>query len=253
MIRKILIIEDEKPNADRLKRLLKLIEPDAEVLTVLESIADCIAWFTVSTENYPDVVMMDIRLSDGLSFEIFDKIQIKCPVIFTTAYDEYAVKAFKFNSVDYLLKPVEQDELQQAFDKLKSQSADRSVSSIENLLNFLKPRAYRTRFLLPYRDGYKTIQTAEVAFFQSEMKLTKARLYNGKDEIVPQTLEELEQELDPKQFFRANRQFIIHIEAIQYIHNHFNSKLKIDIKNNPEVEVLVSREKATLLKNWMDF
>ncbi|MNV11789.1 LytTr DNA-binding domain protein [compost metagenome] len=125
--------------------------------------------------------------------------------------------------------------------------------SLEGLLNFLQPKTFRTRFLLPFKDGYKTLLVSDVAYFYSEFKITRVKLYNDSEEVVPHTLEELEQQLDPKLFFRANRQFIIHMDAIQQVHNHFNGKLRVDIKNNPETEIIVSREKAGLLKNWLDF
>ena len=252
MINTILIVEDEKLNADRLKRLLKSIRPKAEIVAVLDSIADCVEWLLTNTQ--PDVIMLDVRLSDGLSFEIFDKIRVEAPVIFTTAYDEYAVRAFKYNSIDYLLKPVEQEELQAALYKLEQlTTAQETPKSLEGLLNFLQPKEYRSRFLLPYRDGYKSVLVNDVAYFYSELKITRAKLANGLEEIVPQTMEELEQQLNPKMFFRANRQYIIHIDAIQRVANYFNGKLKIDIKNNPDTEVIVSREKAHLLKMWLDY
>jgi len=251
MINRVLIIEDEKPNADRLQRLIKTIRPKASIVAVLDSIADSVDWF--NTNDNPDVVMMDVRLADGISFDIFARVNISCPIIFTTAYDEYAVRAFKYNSIDYLLKPVEPEELETAFEKLESFVAGQQEKSIEGLLNYLKPKEFRSRFLLPYRDGYKSLLVEDITYFYSELKITRAALYTGTEEIVPQTLEELEQQLDPKLFFRANRQFIVYINAIQQIHNYFNGKLKIDIKNDPDVEIIVSREKANLLKNWLDF
>lgn len=248
----ILIIEDEKPNADRLKRMLKAIKPKAEILAVIDSIEESVAWF--NEHQQPDVVMMDVRLSDGLSFEIFEKTKIQCPVIFTTAYDEYAVRAFKYNSIDYLLKPIEQDELKTAIEKLESlNTGGVNQKSLEGLLNFLQPKDFRNRFLLPYRDGYKTVLVNDVAYFYSEQKISKAKLNNGAMEILPQTMEELEQQLNPKSFFRANRQYIIHIDAVQQVHNYFNGKLKIAIRNNSDAEIIVSREKAHLLKNWLDY
>ncbi|WEK38391.1 MAG: LytTR family DNA-binding domain-containing protein [Candidatus Pseudobacter hemicellulosilyticus] len=251
MINRILIIEDEQINADRLQRLIRTIRPGATVIGVLESITDSMAWF--NSRQQADVVLMDVRLSDGISFDILDKVTIHCPIIFTTAYDEYAVRAFKYNSIDYLLKPIEQEELEAAFDKLDLLTANPPPVSFEGLLSSLRPKEYRTRFLLPYRDGYKTVLVSETAYFYSELKITRARLHNGKEEILPQTLEELEQELDPKYFFRANRQFIIHIDAVRQLFNYFNGKLKIELKDHPETEVIVSREKAHLLKKWMDF
>jgi DNA-binding LytR/AlgR family response regulator len=229
MIQKVLIIEDEKPNADRLERLIKSVRPNAQIVDVLECICESIEWF--ESHEMPDVVMMDIRLSDGLSFEIFEKTTISCPIIFTTAYDEYAVKAFKYNSIDYLLKPVELDELERAFQKLESTSSAPEPASLANLLNYFQPKDFRTRFLLPYRDGYKSLQINDISYFYSKLKITRAKLHNGTEEIIPLTMEELEEQLNPKDFFRANRQFIIHVDAIEQIHNYFNGKLKIDFKH----------------------
>jgi len=247
----ILIIEDEKPNADRLKRLIRTLRPQVEVLAVLDSVTDTVEWFQGNTT--PDAVMMDVRLSDGLSFDILEKINIPCPIIFTTAYDEYAVRAFKYNSIDYLLKPVQEDELEAALSKLEASMQRISRPALEGLLNFIQPKEYRSRFLLPYRDSYKSILVSDIAYFCHELKITRARLFDGSEEIVPQTMEELEAQLNPKCFFRANRQYIIHIDAIKQIHNYFNGKLKVDIKNNPAAEVVVSREKAALLKSWLDY
>jgi len=251
MIQKILIIEDERPNAERLKRLIKLIRPKAIIIEVLESIAESVSWF--ANNPCPDVVMLDVRLSDGLSFDLLEQSRLNCPIIFTTAYDEYAVRAFKYNSVDYLLKPVEQDELQAAFEKLESLPQPAPQQSIESLINFYRPKDYRSRFLLPFRDSYRSLLVSDIAFFYSELKITHAKLLNGKDETLPQTMEELEQQLDPKCFFRANRQFIVHMNAINQVHNYFNGKLKVDIRNNVDVEIIVSRDKAQSLKNWLDF
>lgn len=247
----IVIIEDEKPNADRLLRLIKVLKPDAVVVAVLESIADSIAWFSANT--MPGLVMMDVRLSDGLSFEIFSKVTITCPIIFTTAYDEYAVRAFKYNSIDYLLKPVEQEELAIAFSKLTTIVKDDLSTKLESLLSFVATKDYRSRFLLPYRDGFKTLLVSEIKYFYLEHKITRAKLHNGTEEVIPLNMDELESQLDPKLFFRANRQYIIHIDAIDQIYNHFNSKLVVLIKNVPGLEILVSREKATLLKSWIDY
>lgn len=247
----IVIVEDEKPNADRLTRLIMALKPGAVIIAVLESIADSVAWFSVNPA--PDLVMMDVRLSDGLSFEIFSKVTINCPIIFTTAYDEYAVRAFKYNSIDYLLKPVEQEELATAFTKLNTVVKDDLSTKLENLLSFVAVKDYRTRFLLPYRDGFKTLLVADVKFFYLEHKITRAKLHNGTEEVVALNMDELENQLDPKLFFRANRQYIVHIDAIDQIYNHFNSKLVVLIKNNPGLEIIVSREKAALLKLWIDY
>lgn len=247
-VKKIVIIEDEKLNSDRLKRLLLELRPDTEIRAILDSVKGTINWF--SQHPAPDLVMMDVRLADGISFEIFNQVKIDCPVIFTTAYDEYAVKAFKYNSIDYLLKPIEKEELEHALIKFESQVLN---PSIENLLSYIQPKEYRTRFLLPYRDSYKTVMISEIAFFYSELNITYAKLYNGEKEVIAQTLENLELQLSPKEFFRVNRKYIVHLNAIQKVHNYFNGKLKIDLKNNPQEEVLISREKKSLFKTWMDY
>ncbi|HAY3536362.1 LytR/AlgR family response regulator transcription factor [Elizabethkingia anophelis] len=251
----ILIIEDERPNAERLKRLILGIKPQANILSVLESVSESVEW--LDSHEKPDLIMMDIKLSDGLSFEIFDKTQlVDVPIIFTTAYDEYAIKAFKQYSIDYLLKPVDKDELAMAFEKydqLDIMVNKATNPSIEKLLDEFRPKNYRTRFLLSYRDGFKTVMVSDVLYFYSQQKITKARLADGTDEIIPHTMDELEQQLDPKLFFRANRQFIICINAVEHVYNYFNNKLKVTMRKNTDVEIIVSRDKAPLLKNWMGY
>ncbi|ASK29262.1 DNA-binding response regulator [Chryseobacterium sp. T16E-39] len=252
-LNKILIVEDEKPNADRLKRLLLKLRPHAEVLSVEDSVASAVKWLEENPS--PDIIMLDIQLADGLSFEIFNQIEIKCPVIFTTAYDEYAVKAFKYNSIDYLLKPVEEEELETALKNYETfmETIPYVGTAIEGLLNYIQPKDYRKRFLLAHRDGYKTLLSEDILYFFTELGVSRAVLKNGGTDIVPQTLEELEKQLDPKMFFRANRQFIINIDSVQQISNYFNGKLKLELIKHPDVEVIVSREKASALKSWMDY
>jgi len=250
MIEKIIIIEDEKLNADRLKRLIKEINPNIVILAVLDSVEDTVDWFLQN--DMPDVALMDVRLSDGISFNIFDKVEVDCPIIFTTAYDEYAVQAFKSNSVDYILKPVEKSELFTALKKAEDrESILKNIASIEQLVNFIKPKAYRSRFLTPFRDGFQTVFVNDVSCIYVEMKITKARLKSGKAITISQSMDELETQLDPKIFFRANRQFFIHIDSVKQVINHFNRKLKV-VLNDVEFEIIVSREKANLLKDWLD-
>lgn len=247
----VLIIEDEKPNAERLKRLIHEIRPQAVVLDVLESILDSVAW--LSNNSFPDVIMMDIKLSDGLSFEIFNQIKINIPIIFVTAYDEYAIKAFKQYSIDYLLKPVDKDELVVAFEKLDHITAGLDRQAFEKLLTVFQPKEYRTRFLIPYRDEFKTIMADHIQYFSSESRITKATLTDNSEVILSHTLDELEKQLDPKLFFRANRQYIVHINSIGRIFNYFNSKLKIVLKKSSDIEIIVSREKAPQIKTWLGY
>jgi DNA-binding LytR/AlgR family response regulator len=249
MIDNILIIEDEGLNSDRLIRLINNILSKVTI-NVLESVVDSVEW--LNSNAHPSVILSDVRLSDGLCFEIFEQVRVECPIIFTTAYDEYAIKAFKVNGVDYLLKPVEQDELKSAFEKVESLSLKQQSVPLDGLIQYLKSTEYKKRFLLPHKDGYKTVQVIDIVYFYLELKITKAKLQNGIEETIPNTLEELEKQLDPTLFFRANRQYLIHIDSVQYVHNYFNGKLKIVLKKNPEIEIIVSRDKATVLKKWLD-
>ncbi|KAF2337463.1 MAG: LytTR family DNA-binding domain-containing protein [Flavobacterium nitrogenifigens] len=249
---KILIVEDESINASRLKRLLEELEPNCEILGIIDTVVDTVAW--LNSNPTPDLITMDIRLADGLSFAIFDEINITCPVIFTTAYDEYAIRAFKVNSIDYLMKPIEKNELEFALTKFKSLNKNESnVTNIAGILKELieKP-VFRMRFLVTYRDGYKSVDVSDIDFIYSEFKTSNLFLKSGVIISIPQTMEELEQELDPNIFFRANRQFFIRAESIKSIANYFNAKLKIQLKLDPEREVIISREKTPFFKQWMD-
>jgi two-component system response regulator LytT len=252
-IKKILILEDEQPNSDRIQRLMLKIRPDIEIAGVLPSVKKTVDW--LSKNEAPDLILMDIQLADGLSFNVFDLADVKCPVIFTTAYDEYAVKAFKYNSIDYLLKPVEEEELEAAMVKFENslQKSYQQSPLIEELIRYMQPKEYRTRFFLPYRDSYRKINVEDIAFFYAHLNITYANLMNGEKIVVPQTMEVLEKELEPKNFFRANRQYILHVNAIEKVHNFFNGKLKLKLKNQEEEEVIVSRAKAPLFKTWLDY
>lgn len=247
-------MEDEKPNADRIQRLMLKIRPDIEIIGVLPSVKKAVDWF--SKNESPDLMLMDIQLADGVSFDVFELADVKCPVIFTTAYDEYAVKAFKYNSIDYLLKPIEKDELEAAITKFESSihQSQQQYPLIEELLNQMRPKEYRTRFFLPYRDSYRKIKVEDIAFFYAHLTINYANLFSGEKIVVPQTLETLEQELEPKNFFRVNRQYIVHVNSIEKVHNFFNGKLKLKIKNHEdEQDVIVSRTKAPLFKTWLDY
>lgn len=250
---KVLIVEDEVRNANKLSRLLQMLDSEIEILAVVESVKECVDWLKNNEE--PSLIMMDIRLEDGLCFEIFEQVEVKAPVIFTTSYDEYALKAFKVNSIDYIMKPVREEELEQALEKFKSLRSTPELSdSIKDILgNLYKKEAfYRSRFLIPYKDGFKTVKVDEIDFIFSELKITHLVLKNKSVIIVGQTLEELEDELDPKIFFRANRQHIISIDSIDNIQNYHNGKLKVGLVKDPQREVIVSREKAPFLKNWLN-
>lgn len=252
-LKRILILEDEKLNSERIKRLILKIRPDVEIAGVLASIKSTVSW--LSENKCPDLILMDIQLADGLSFEIFNLTDINCPIIFTTAYDEYAIKAFKYNSIDYLLKPIEKNELEAAIIKFENAvpQSQSKQSNIEELLAYMQPKEYRTRFLIPFRDGFRKINTADIAYFYSNMNINYGILFNGEEAIISQTLEALEQELDPKNFFRANRQYIIHVNSIENVQNYFNGKLKLKIRYSKDEDIIVSRTKAASFKLWLDY
>lgn len=249
---KILIVEDEERNANKLKRLLYQIEPDIQVLDVVESVQACVNW--LRDHPSPDLMFMDIRLEDGLCFEIFEQIEVTIPVVFTTSYDEYALKAFKVNSIDYLMKPVQEQDLIQALKKYKRLNAIELNASIKNILGSLNPKeiAYRSRFLIPFKDGFKTVKIEEIDYIYSELKITHLVLKDKCALILSQTMEEIEEELDPLSFFRVNRQHILNIDSISNIQNYYNGKLKVTLVRDAQREIIISREKAPLFKNWLN-
>lgn len=240
---KILILEDEQRNAKRLIRLLNDIDRTFIVEGPLASIKETVEFF--QSGKTTDLILADIRLTDGLSFEALKHAQATVPIIFTTAYDEYAVQAFKFNSFDYLLKPLDPDELEAAIDK--AVKAGKNYTD-ENLRKF----RYRERFLLPYRDGYKTVRVSDINHIETENKIVHLRLNNGTSEVVNVSMDELEHQLNPDYFFRANRQYIINVEHVLFLGNYFGGKLIVRLKGYPKTEIQVSKEKAQRLKEWID-
>ncbi|WP_316842549.1 LytTR family DNA-binding domain-containing protein [Pedobacter gandavensis] len=249
----ILIIEDEQPNANRLIKLLAELRADVNILGVLASVEESVNYLTQQPQ--PDLILMDIRLGDGLCFEIFPKVTLHCPVIFTTAYDEYALRAFKIYSLAYLLKPVEKNELKEAlslYDQIVQETNPNKA--LDQLVDYIKSKSviYRSRFLLPYKDGYKTILVSSIDYIYSEHKITHLVLDDQTDLIVPFTMDELEDQLDPVCFFRANRQHMIHINSIFSIHNYFNGKLKVILKSKSAGEIIISKEKSGQFKAWLD-
>ena len=245
----ILIVEDEKHNAIRLQQLVTEISDAYHIIGIVNSVEESVLW--IKNNPKPDVALMDIRLSDGLSFDIFQQTTVNFPVIFTTAYDEYAIRAFKVNGLDYLLKPIQKEELAIALKKTNLIASQPHVEQLLELINS-KAKIYRKRFLLPAFDGFKTINTDDIAFVYFEYKSTRLMLKSGQEEVVSYSLDDLEDELNPDDFFRANRQFIVSVSSIERILNSFNGKLKVVLKAQPEKEVLVSKEKATKFKEWLD-
>ncbi|MFS4456699.1 LytR/AlgR family response regulator transcription factor [Maribacter sp. 2304DJ31-5] len=250
---KVIIIEDEKPAARRLGRLLA--ELNVEVSTMLHSVEEAIVWF--GENNHPDLIFLDIQLSDGLSFEIFDAIEVKSAIIFTTAYDEYALQAFKLNSIDYLLKPIDGEELESAVKKYRSlkprfQKLTLDFDDIKKLLVDPLEREFKKRFTIKVGQHLKIINADEVECFYSENKGTYAATMDGRNYLLDTTLENLETELEPKSFFRVNRKFCVNIDHIKDIVSYTNSRLQIKLKHFSEQEIIVSRERVKNFKLWLE-
>lgn len=247
---KALIIEDEILASKHLHQVLDEVG-NISVIAVLESITETIDWF--GKNQQPDIVFMDIHLSDGTAFEIFKHINISCPIVFTTAYDEYALKAFKVNSIDYLLKPIELAEVQAALKKLKELTASESMqTAIKNLISsYGKSAKYKTHFLIPSRgDKLIPVQTDDLACFYIDAGTVKALAYDGKTFIFSYTLDELEKLLNPEDFFRANRQYIISRKSIKDIDIWFSSKLSVNLKVAVSDKILVSKARIAEFKKW---
>lgn len=249
---KTIIIEDEKPAARLLQRKLEKLEIKVDVM--LHSVQESIEWF--SQNEHPDLIFLDIQLSDGLSFEIFDKISIKSAVIFTTAYDEYALRAFKLNSIDYLLKPIDEEDLEIAVNKFKTNLPKQEVvnldfEQIKRMLQNPFEKSYKTRFTVKIGQHLKVITNDEIECFFSENKGTYIHTIDNRNYLIDGTLETLENELDSKNHFRISRKFIIPLKSIKEIQVHSNSRLKIILPTYKDDEVIVAREKVQEFKTWI--
>jgi DNA-binding LytR/AlgR family response regulator len=249
----VIIIEDEKPAARRLNRMLSAL--NIEVQTMLHSVEESINWF--QNNKHPDLIFLDIQLSDGLSFEIFEEIEVKSAIIFTTAYDEYALKAFKLNSIDYLLKPLDEDELKVAVDKFKENQTKQSdvqvnIDDIRKLLINPVDRKFKKRFTIKVGQHIKIIHVDEIECFYSENKSTYIHTNANRNYLIDHSLEHWQEQLNPEQFFRVNRTFIVHINAIKDIISYTNSRLKIVLHSYTDTEIIVSRERVKEFKNWID-
>lgn len=247
-----LIIEDEQYNADLLRGLVQNYDPTITLLAVLPSIQESVEW--LNKHPHPDFIFMDIRLEDGLSFEIYKQVNIQSPVIFTTAYDEYALQAFKVYGAAYLLKPIVQEELEKALKKVTEFRSLTSTEDVTSILAMLRTqhKKYKTRFLLHYRENYKVIPVKDIDYVFLEHKNVYFKLLDDTAIVVPYNLEELEEQLDPHYFFRVNRQFILNINSIESIHKYFNEKAKVILKRSRDKEVVVSRIKMPHFKLWLD-
>ncbi len=252
---RILLIEDEESAAKRLQKMVMEILPDAEILSNVDSISSAVHW--LQSNSAPDLIIMDIHLADGSSFEIFKQVNIESPVIFTTAYDQYALEAFKVNSIDYLLKPIKKEELQNALSKYQKLYQGKSAApiNIEKLLASLQQQPakqdYRERFVIRYGEHMKTIQTTDIAYFYTENRISFAVLKEGKRYPVDFNMDELEKMLDPKNFFRINRQFIISYHSITEMLTYSKSRVLVKLNPPTKEDTIVSTERSSAFKGWL--
>jgi len=250
---KVLIIEDEAPAVRKLRGLLNSQDINIEVLADIDTVEEAIEW--LNNNPSPDVIFSDIQLADGVSFEIYSKITPKCPIIFTTAYDEYALKAFELNSLDYLLKPYTEEQFNRAFQKIKTSTPNANeVDKIKSVLAQLniKSNQYKERFLVSKAGVLLPIKVDDVAYFYTEDKTINLVTKTKERFFISSSLDELEVILNPSNFYRVNRQYIVNANAIVKIENYFNGKLVIQLNPTAPHEVVVSRARATSFKNWMD-
>jgi two-component system, LytTR family, response regulator LytT len=248
---KVLIIEDEKPAQDYLASLILQLEPDANILAKLASIESSVKWLK---KNTADLIFMDIQLTDGLSFSIFEQIDVQTPVIFTTAFDTYAIKAFKVNSIDYLLKPIDEDDLMNSLDKFKKLSANGFKPEFESLLQALQhPKTtYQQRFMVHRGERLMSVTTDQIAYFEGEDRYVYLIKKDGSKFIIDYRLSDLESILDPALFFRLNRSFVAHFESIQSMVNVSKSRIKIELNPKAKREIIISSENSQDFKKWLN-
>lgn len=250
----VLIIEDEPQAAQRMETLMKELEPSAVIAGKIDSVKKAVEW--ISTNNAPDLILMDIQLADGISFSIFEKCSVQSPVIFTTAYDEYALKAFKVNSIDYILKPVDKEELSVALEKFKGmmRSAPDTKQLLDNIGQAVQmlTKRYKSRFMIKIGEHLKTVETASLLYFYSQDKATFCYTNDNRSLILDYTLEQLEEMLDPANFFRVNRKYLVSASAIADIISYTNSRLRLKLKGSNDDDIIVARERVQDFKEWLD-
>ncbi len=250
----ILIIEDEPQAAKRIEALVLELLPHAHVLNKIDSVKKSVQWF--KNNPSPDLALVDIQLADGTSFQIFEQCEVKCPVIFTTAYDEYALKAFKVNSIDYILKPVDKNDLQAALRKLETLTRNNDdtrklLASIGDVVHELSKK-HKERFVIKVGEHLRTIEVKHILYFYSQDKATFCHTDENRNHIIDFTLEQLEEMIDPSACFRVNRKYFVRAEAIQDIISYTNSRLRLVLKNSNDSAVIVARERVQEFKQWLD-
>lgn len=244
-----IIVEDEPWAAQNLQSLIAKVNPRIKILTILDSVKECIPWFM---KNSVDLVFMDIHLADGSCFEIFEEMRFNSPIIFTTAYDQYAIKAFKVNSIDYLLKPIKEDDLYHAIEKFENLSQQSPLNLQELTELFTQPRKYKQRFTVQAGSKIKTIPTQNIALFYMQDGAPYILTSDNYNYDIPHSLDKLELMLNPDQFFRINRQMIVNFEAIEEMYNLSKSRIGIKLKAKTQLETLVSFRKMPQFRDWID-
>ncbi|MBN2484622.1 MAG: response regulator transcription factor [Bacteroidales bacterium] len=249
----ILIVEDELHNQRLLQGMVLKIRPQWNIVHATDSVAGSVEWLRNHT---PGLIFMDVQLIDGICFSIFEQTKTECPVIFTTAYDNYAIQAFKVNSIDYLLKPVKESELEQAISRFEKQFRFAGASKIADYAEIVEAiklgeKKYRKRFLVQGTAAFYKIDVADIGYFYTENKICYAVDKGNKEHILNYTLENLEEELDPEMFFRANRNTVIHVDSVNRVEDYFGGKLHVTLVPPYKAEVIVSRLKNSAFKNWL--
>jgi DNA-binding LytR/AlgR family response regulator len=248
----VLVIENEHPAADKIVRLLKKLDKSIAVLDVIETVEEAIN--RLQENPQPDLILMDIQLDDGLCFEIFDTVNVDIPVIFTTAYDEYTLRAFKVNSIDYLLKPVDEESLRSALAKFKKLNADKDPfrRDFRQLINEFRNQ-YKSRFLIRIGEKFRSVPSVEISHFHITERSVFLSDYNGRDYGIDNSLDHLQEILDPRKFFRINRECIVNIDSISLMYSYSSSRLQLTLKGREQNELfVVSRDKVADFKKWID-
>ena len=248
---KVLIVEDEQPAIEKLERYLLKYDPTIEILDRLKSVSDSVTWFKEHSE-WPDLLFLDIQLADGLSFEIFNQVDVRLPIIFTTAFDESALDAFKHHSIDYLLKPVTFTELSRSLKKFLDMKQWSDAPNVSGVIQQIAKPSYKDRFMVKQGQHIHTLETSQIQLFYADGRTVYLVANEGKKYIIDYKMEDLDQLLDPKAFFRVNRTFLVNITAVADVLVYSNSRLKIQTSASIDKEIIVSREKVSDFKRWLE-
>ncbi|RLD60901.1 MAG: DNA-binding response regulator [Bacteroidetes bacterium] len=248
---RILIIEDEQATANRLKNMVLELRPDAQICEIIDSIEAGVEWY--KNNEQPDLVLQDIQLSDGSSFDIFEEVKVEAPIIFITAFDEFAIQAFKLNSVDYLLKPVKKDELERGFEKFREiyQKEAKQEFDYASLAKLITKQEYQKRFVVRFGQTIKAIAVEDIAYFFSQTGGTFFKTFEDRTYPIDMSLDKLEPMLDPLIFFRINRQFIVNFNSIKEMYSYSKSRVKIELKPSCEFDAIASTDRSGSFKKWL--